>query len=231
MKRNTKIVLGITVIVLTWLAPLHAQHGPTGPEEEHKINSNLGFTVNVPVGETADVVNIGWGFAAGIGYNVNRRNAFIGEFMWNRVYPNDQQLIPLRTALQFAHLDASTDLFILSGNYRFELRGKLLGTYVIGGPGFYHRNTNLSRQVTSGVGTTCTTTWFWWGFTCISGTVVSNQTVGSFGASSFGVNGGVGMTVRVGEAPYRVYFESRYHYAPNKNINTQFIAVTVGIRY
>jgi hypothetical protein len=45
------------------------------------------------------------------------------------------------------------------------------------------------------------------------------------------VNGGVGFTIRVGEAPYRFYVESRYHYAPTKNINTQLVAVTVGFRY
>jgi hypothetical protein len=37
--------------------------------------------------------------------------------------------------------------------------------------------------------------------------------------------------VRVGEAPYRLYFESRYHYAPNANIKIRFLTVTVGIRY
>jgi hypothetical protein len=45
------------------------------------------------------------------------------------------------------------------------------------------------------------------------------------------VNGGVGFTMRVGEPPYRMYVESRYHYAPNRNISTQFLMVAVGIRY
>ncbi len=233
MKRGAKIVLAITVIVTTWLAPLHAQYVDMGtePDDESKLNSNLGFSVPVPLSTTADVFNTGWGFTAGIGYNFNRRNAFVGEFMWNRVYPNDQQLAPLRAAAQAANLDGNTDVFVLSGNYRFELRGKVFGVYLIGGPGWYHRNTNLSQQVTSGVGTTCTPVWLWWGFTCQTGVVVSNQTVGGFGASAFGVNGGGGLTLRVAEAPYRLYFESRYHYAPHKDINTQFVQVTVGIRY
>jgi hypothetical protein len=45
------------------------------------------------------------------------------------------------------------------------------------------------------------------------------------------MNAGVGLTVRVGEGPYRLYTEARYHYAPTKDVTTQFIAVTVGIRY
>jgi hypothetical protein len=56
-------------------------------------------------------------------------------------------------------------------------------------------------------------------------------TVASSGSTAFGANAGIGFTIRVGEAPYRVYVESRYHHAPTKNVNTQLIAITVGIRY
>jgi hypothetical protein len=49
--------------------------------------------------------------------------------------------------------------------------------------------------------------------------------------SALGANGGVGFTVRVGAAPWRMYIESRYHYAPTKNINTQLVITTIGIRY
>jgi hypothetical protein len=234
MQRGANIVLGITVIVATWLAPLHAQTGAYTEEgdDNPKINSNLGVPVIVPVSTTADVANTGAGISAGVGGNFNRRNAFVGELLWSRVFPNSDQLAPLRAVLQGAGgLDGTTDLFVISGNYRFELRGKLLGTYLIGGPGWYHRNSSLTRTVTTGTATTCTPVWFWWGFTCSNGVVTANQTLASSGASSWGVNGGAGVTVRVGEAPYRLYFESRYHYAPSTNIKMQFIVVTVGIRY
>lgn len=227
MQCSKKFVLAVTLVAAIWLEPLHAQNEP---EDESQINSNLGLVVNVPVSTTADVVSTGGGLASGVGYNFNRRNAFVGEFMWSRVNPNSDQLAPLRAVLQGAGgLDGNTDLFVLSANYRFELRGKLLGTYLIGGGGWYHRSSSLSRTVTTGVGTTCTPVWLWWGFTCTTGTVTANQTLAS--SSSWGVNGGAGVTVRVGEAPYRLYFESRYHYVPHKDINTQFVQVTVGIRY
>jgi hypothetical protein len=152
--------------------------------------------------------------------------------MWNRVYANTSQLAPLRAVLQGAGgLDGSTDLFVISGNYRFELRGKLLGAYLIGGPGWYHRSSNLSREVTSGTATTCTSAWPWWGFTCSNGTVTANQTIASSGASSWGANAGIGGTVRVGDAPYRLYVESRYHWANGENINIRFVQVTLGVRY
>jgi hypothetical protein len=232
VKRIKTIVMGVALTLAAWMAPLHAQvYDEYQPDDNDKINSNLGITVNVPVSMTADVVNTGWGFSTGVGYNFNRRNAFVGEFMWNRVYPNSPQILPLQAALASSNLDANTDVFVLSANYRFELRGKLLGTYLIGGPGWYHRNTNLSKEVTSGIGTTCTPVWLWWGFSCTTGIVTSNQTVGGSGASSWGFNGGIGTTIRVAEAPYRLYLESRYHYAPNANVKFQFLTVTAGIRY
>jgi hypothetical protein len=151
--------------------------------------------------------------------------------MWNRVYPSNGSLQPLQTALQSSNLSGNTDLFTLTGNYRFELRGRLIGTYLIGGGGWYLRNTNLSRTVTAGTGTICTPAWLWWGFTCTSGTVTAGQTLASSNSSALGANAGIGFTVRVGEAPYRLYTEARFHYAPTKNIDTQFIAATLGIRY
>jgi hypothetical protein len=230
MKRSRKILLGITLIAAIGLRPLHAQE--EAGDDDPKINSNLGVVVGVPLADTAQAVNGGWGFTAGVGYNFNRRNAFVGEFMWNRLTPNTDQLQPLRAVLQGAgNLSATTDLFVLSANYKYELRGKVFGGYAIGGGGWYHRSSNLSRTVTSGTATTCTPVWLWWGFTCTSGTVTSSETLASSSASAWGVNLGVGFTVRVGEAPYRLYFESRYHYIPHNDINTQFVAVTVGIRY
>jgi hypothetical protein len=41
----------------------------------------------------------------------------------------------------------------------------------------------------------------------------------------------MGVTIRVGGAPARMYVEARYHFAPNAGISTKLVAVTVGIRY
>lgn len=229
MKRVEKIVLGIALIGV-WVRPVHAQYGQE-VEEEAKINSNVGFVINVPVAATSDVIHTGWGFATGVGYNFDRRNALIGEFMWNRVYPGSSQLDPLRATLAGSSLNGNTDLYFVGASYRYELRGKLMGVYLIGGGGWYHRDNNLTREITSISGSTCASAWLWWGFSCTAGSVNINQTIASSSESSWGGNLGVGTTVRVGEAPYRLYFESRYHYAPTSNINIRFIQVTLGIRY
>jgi Outer membrane protein beta-barrel domain len=200
--------------------------------EAQKINSNLAMVVNMPVGSTSEVAGTGWGAVGGVGYNINERNAVIGEFMWNRMYPSGSVLRPFQTpASPSGNLNGNSNLYALSGNYRYELRGRMLGTYLIGGGGWYFRKNWLSTEVTSRAGAVCTPAWLWWGFTCASGAVTANQTLATSTTNAWGVNAGIGFTVRVGEAPYRLYTEARYHYAPTKNLSTQFIAVTIGIRY
>jgi Outer membrane protein beta-barrel domain len=219
------------IALIMAVAPLQALQAQDGCDNDCKINSNLAMVVNVPVNSTAQVFGSGWGGVGGVGYNFNPRNAVIGEFLWNRDWATGGALQPLEAVSQSTGLRGNADLFALTGDYRYERRGRLFGAYLIGGGGWYFRNTWLSSHVTSGTGANCTPAWLMWGFTCASGTVIPGQTRSGFNSNAFGANAGVGFTVRVGAAPYRFYTEARYHYAPTKNINTQFITVTLGIRY
>jgi hypothetical protein len=220
------------ILVVIALASLQLLHAQDDRGYESKINSNLAMVVSMPVSSTAKVASTGWGATGGVGYNFNSRNALIGEFLWNRIYPSGGTLQPLQAAVpQSGSLNGNSNLYALTGNYRFELRGRLLGTYLIGGGGWYFRKTWLSRDVNTGSGTICTPTWLWYGFTCASGIVTANQTLASSSTNAWGGNAGIGFTFRVGEAPYRLYTEARYQYAPTKGISTQLMAITVGIRY
>jgi hypothetical protein len=227
--RSTIRKITFLAIALAPLQILQAQDDNCG--DECKLNSNLAMIVSVPVSSSAQVVGTGWGIVGGVGYNFNRHNAMIGEFMWTRVYPSGGALQPLQTALQSKDLKGNADVYALTANYRFELRGRFVGTYLIGGGGWYYRNTWLSREVPSGTGNVCTPTWRWFGYSCTSGTVNPNQPPVMSTSNALGANGGIGFTARGGEAPYRFYAEARYHYAPTKNMSTHFVAITIGIRY
>jgi hypothetical protein len=226
MKRASRTFVALTLIICGYLVPLHAQD-----DEPEKVNTNLGTFVSFPVSSTAQFTNIGWGFVAGAGYNFNERHSLVGEFMWNRLYPTDEALDPLRAASPSSPIDGHSDLYAVTGNYRFEVRGKKLGAYFIGGGGWYHRITSLTRSLASGSGTACVGAWRWWGYTCVAGVVSVNQTLESNSSNAFGGNGGIGFTVKVGEPRYRFYVEVRYHYAPNQNVSTQILPITIGIRY
>jgi len=230
MKCSAKIFFVTMFLAAVGASPLLAQEEA---DDNARINSNLGVVINQPLGSTSNIIKGGWGIDTGVGYNFNRRSAIIPEFMWNRVYADADLLQPLLVAVAqgAGGLKGTTDLLVLSGNYRFELRGKLLGAYLIAGGGWYHLSSNLSQTVTSGTSTTCTPVWLWWGFTCSSGVVTSNQTLAQSSRSAWGANLGAGFTTRVGEAPYRLYYEARYHYVPGTHINAEFVQVTIGIRY
>jgi hypothetical protein len=200
-------------------------------DDDPQGNVNLGLPISAPLNPTSRVASIGVGATMGAGYNFTRRHAFVGEFMWNHLAISNGALASIRTAFQNPGINAGGNLVALTGNYRFELRNALHGIYFIGGGGYYFRNSHLSQKVTTGSSITCTPTWLWFGFACESGSVTADQTLGSSSSHSLGVNGGFGFTTRVGEAPYRIYVESRYHYAPGRGVSTQLVAVTVGIRY
>jgi hypothetical protein len=227
--KSTARTILFLVIALTPLPILQAQDEGCG--DECRVNTNLAIVVNAPVSSSAQVMGTGWGIVGGSGYNFNKQNAIVGEFMWNRVYPSRGALQPLQTALQSKDLRGNTDFYALTANYRFEMRGRLVGTYLIGGGGWYFRNTWLSTEVMSGTGNVCTPAWRWFGYTCTSGKVNPNQPPVISSSNSLGANGGIGFTARVGEAPYRVYAEARYHYAPTQNMSIHFIAITLGVRY
>jgi hypothetical protein len=223
-------VMNISLLVLP-LALANVLYAQDECNDECKVNTNIAIVINAPVSSSAQVVGIGWGIVGGAGYNFNQRNALVSEFMWNRVYPTRGALQPLQTVLQSSDLRANTDFYALTANYRFELRGRTLGTYLIGGGGWYFRNTWLSKEVPAGTGNVCTPVWRWFGYSCKSGIVNANQPPVISSLNSLGANGGIGVTARVGESPYRVYAEARYHYAPTRNISTHFIAISLGIRY
>jgi len=229
--KSRNVFLVIMAAVSLASMPLHAQL-ESACEDHCRINSNVGGIINVPLNPAAALVTVGWGGVGGVGYNFNKRHAIIAEFMFNRVYPEANSLQLLRTVLEDNNLNLFTDFYVLTGNYRYELRGKFFGAYAIGGGGLYTRYTQLSKSVTVvGFGTPCTQPWLWWGFSCAGGVVNASQTLASTSSSTLGGNAGGGMTFRVGGAPYRIYAEARYHYAPTKNINSQFVTIVLGMRY
>jgi hypothetical protein len=56
-----------------------------------------------------------------------RRHPVIGEFMWDWLHPSVSGFAGT------PNVDGHSNLYALTANYRFELRGKTLGTYFIAG--------------------------------------------------------------------------------------------------
>jgi hypothetical protein len=120
------------------------------------------------------------------------------------------------------------ELYSITGNYRFQWQRRKLGAYFIGGGGWYYRTLGFTGPVSLGTGNECVPAWIWWGFTCKNGTVIANQSRGSYSSSVLGGNVGARFTIKVGGPSYRIYIEPRYHYAPTQNVSTHLLEVTLG---
>ncbi len=227
MNYRLAIFLWISLMALPCAAWAQEGTGNDNPD----VTTSLGMPLSGPLNPMKNHASLGWGISAGVGGNFDRHNAIIGEFMWNWLYPSNATLEPIRIALQSANVSGHGNLFAFTGNYRLELRGRTYGTYFIGGPGWYYRTASLSRPVPTGTPITCSPAWLWWGYNCAAGLVITNLTEVHSNAGALGFNAGIGFTFRVGEAPNRMYVESRYHFAHTGSISTKLVAVTVGIRY
>ena len=219
------------IVVISALATLGVAAGQDKSDDNARFNSNLGFNISAPLSPMGRFAGAGAGMTYGAGYNFSRRHSVMGEFMWDWLNPGSSTLTPIQIALRANNISAHSNLYALTANYRFELRGHAVGTYFIVGTGWYLRRSSLTKLTVTGTNITCTPVWLWWGATCNSGVVTANQTIASVRPSALGANVGIGFTARVGDAPYRVYVETRYHYAPTKNINTQLITITLGFSW
>jgi len=227
LKRAVTILFWVHLLVFPCLVGAQEEPGNDDPA----ATTSLGVPLGAPLSPINKYAVVGLGMNASAGYNFDRRNALMGEFTWNWLFPTEQSLRPVQLALQTNQVSGHGNLFGYTAEYRYELRGRSLGTYFIGGGGWYYRTASLSRSVPAGTTISCLPAWVWWGYNCSSGTVVTNLTEIHSNSSALGVNGGVGMTFRVGEAPYRIFVETRYHFAPTKSISTQLIIISWGIRY
>jgi hypothetical protein len=192
--------------------------------QDSRVNTNIGGGVSVPLNPTGKYAGAGGTFAVGAGYNFDKYNSLVGEFMWSALPPTISTLLPGEG------LHRSSNLYTATGNYMLRLDGHRFGAYLIGGGGLYYRHFNLQRQILQ-PGIVCTNSWIWWGYTCAAGYVSTDQTLISSGSSAFGGNAGAGFTIKIADSGEKVYVESRYHYAPNKNISTQLVLVTFGFRF
>jgi hypothetical protein len=229
MNRIFAVVLWASLLTFVCY-PAYAQYG----EEENddpRGNLNVGTTGALTLNPTAPFSSSGWGVTVGAGYNFTRKHGAVGEFMWNHMFATDEAQAAVRVLGQNSGISGGGNLFAFTGNYRYERRGSDFGVYFIAGGGMYIREVDLSEAITAPPGVPCAKVWSWWGFNCFAGTLPPGQVVQTTTEVAPGVNGGIGLTARVGPAPNRLYVEARYHYAATGGVNTQLVGISFGIRY
>ena len=199
--------------------------------QDSRVNTNLGMGVSVPLNPTAQLIGASANVVVGTGYNFDQHHSLVGQFMWAGLPANRNAFGPIFAVANARDISGSSNLFTVTGNYRYRIQGNVFGVYFIGGGGWYYRRATISRQVVVGAGVACGPAWLWWGYGCVAGTVSQDLTLISAGSSALGCNGGVGFTIRINEEGYKFYVEARYHYAPTRNISTQLIPITLGFSW
>jgi len=201
---------------------------PIAAQDVSKLTAGAGGGVTIPLNPTARYAEVSGNFVYGSGYNIDKTNAIIGEFMWAGLPPD-------RTAIHTINAPyVNINLFSLTANYRFQfesLKPSRFGVYAIAGGGWYYRYSQLDKTYVAPPHTTCLPDYPYWGYSCDSSGYVSSQTVAHKGRSAGGLNAGVGFTIRMRESGWKFYMESRYHYAWHHNVHTTLLPVTLGFRF
>ena len=222
---SNRTVFTIGLLGAFCIIPMQAQH----QDEEGTFNFSMGGGLSVPLNPTANYAGVGGNFIGGGGFNINQHNSIVGQFQWAGLPPSI--LSPALSAVaQLNGFSASSNLFSITPNYKYRNGfGKTFGYYLIAGGGWYHRRSSLSKSTFIPTATVCAPVWGWYGYTCSNGFV---NTVGfAVGTSAFGGNGGVGLTIRVKDTPWKFFVESRYNYAATRFLATQVAPVTFGFEY
>jgi hypothetical protein len=216
MMTQTLVVVGLTVLL--GCLPMRAQ----GQKEEGDVTFGIGGGLTIPLNPTARFAGVSGSFVVGGGLNFGEHSSVVGQYMWNGLPPSVGALAQLNG------ISARSSLHSITADYEFRMRGrKTFGYYAIIGGGWYDRHSGISQSTFVPTGTVCVPIWNWYGVTCSNGYV---NTVGvSSGTSSFGANGGVGITIRVANSPVRFFMESRYIYAASRIISTQAAPVIFGV--
>ena len=183
----------------------------------------------IPLAEAGDRFNVGPGFNAGIGFNFNNHFGVQLEALWSRFSVNGDLLnttdLDANHRMQYGTLDAVANV-VRSGPFT---------AYLLGGGGLYYRRVQLTQFAGTAVVPACDP----WLYYCYPSAVSVETILGSRSSTDWGLNGGVGFSVRVAGG-LKLYAEGRYHYIfgpefdagdGGQRADGEYIPVMFGLRF
>ena len=241
----TKWIIISVALVGLWSAGAEAQYRRTvspydEPYEQEDgmdqrnlfgpISFNVGGTLALPVGRTSDRFDPGGGFTAGISFYPVPAIGIQAEYLFSFYNMDDD-------VLTGAGIDG--DMTMQYGDLNVVIRPVTrarFGFYLVGGPGIYHRNAEVSEFDGVGAATYCDPLLFF----CYPTAVPVSTVIGSQSSTDFGVNGGIG-AYAVLAPPLRLYLEARYHFIWGPSFTTpagnqrssdgQFVPIVLGLAF
>jgi opacity protein-like surface antigen len=192
------------------------------------VGFNLGAGLSIPLADAGDRFKTGGSFALGATYNFSRRLGVQLEYLYSGY--NVQSNVLSSSGVNGYHSMQYGDLNALYN----VLPAHPIGVYVLGGPGVYHRRVEITQFAGVGVAPYCDP----WLFVCYSTPVAVEQVLGLRSRTDFGLNAGVGLSLRLFEGPLQLYAEARYHYifgtanvaGISRKVDGQYVPIVFGIR-
>lgn len=218
MQKN--LALSVLLLIASCALPVRSQ-------DYSKFAFDIGGGVSTPLNPTSKYIGINGNFVTGAGYNIDKHNSILGEFMWSGMPTNFDVLRPPTAPF------GKINLYTFTANYRAKvdrLGHSPFGVYLIAGGGWYYRHVSIDKNYVVPDATVCQPIYTWWGYSCGPGNYVYTATLASRGVSAPGVDGGGGFTIRLSDSGLFFYIESRYHYAFS-NIPSTLVPVTFGFRF
>ena len=194
------------------------------------VGFNIGGGLSFPLSYGADRFYTGGAFQVGVAYNFNRYLSVQGEYLYSGHGVQSDVLsssdLDGYHSMQYGDLNAIYNV----------LPARPFGIYVMGGPGIYHRRVEITRFAGVSAVPYCDP----WLFICYSTPVGVEEVLGSRSRTDFGLNAGLGFSLRLFGGPFRLYAEGRYHYifggtvdlpgGGTRKIDGQYLPVVFGLR-
>jgi hypothetical protein len=200
--------------------------GVVGP-----IGFNIGAALSLPISDSSDLADPGGGIVAGLTYRPHPMFGIRAEYMYS-FYGLQEKLFGA------SDLDGShTMQYGVLNLVLRPIKTRGFGFYVTGGAGIYYRKVEITRL--NGVASQpfCDP----WAFVCFPEDVAVAQVLAARSSTDFGINGGVGAYLMLGQSPMRVYLEARYHFifGPDfkdpsgeaRAANGQYIPIVLGLAF
>ncbi|HLK48497.1 MAG TPA: outer membrane beta-barrel protein [Bryobacteraceae bacterium] len=206
-------------VTVSWLVGIVLVQAQTAEPPRFTFDAGAGFTQ--PIGHLENRIDTGWNIQAGAGINLVPWLGVMGQFMYTESGLSGSFLQSV------GEPDGNFRMwgFSLDPIVRFNPKGHF-DFYLIGGPGVYRRTVEFTQPTIATV--TAFDPFFGYFFPV---NVPANQVIGSFGTTKFGMNGGGGFTVRLGNSNAKLFAEARYIKMYTRGTSTSILPVTFGIRY
>lgn len=189
--------------------------------EPPRFTFDLGGGFTEPVGHLDGRIDTGWNVQAGAGVNIVPWLGMMVHFTYMGSGLNGTYLRSV------SEPDGNFRLwgFSLDPVVHFNPRGRT-DFYLTGGPGVYRRTVEFTQPTVATV--TAFDPFFGYFYPVV---VPANQVLGSFGTTAFGLDGGAGVSYRIGTGNLKVFAEARYIKMYTQGSSTSVLPVTFGLRF